>query len=62
MMRGTNPAMTSLTPVPHAADWIFRGNILAWQTPFFALRAPPVLQHGVVCVYEGGIYAAQSTG
>jgi hypothetical protein len=34
----TNPAMTSFTPVHHEADWIFPGKILAWQTPFFALR------------------------
>jgi hypothetical protein len=29
---------TSFTPVHHEADWIFPGKILAWQTPFFALR------------------------
>src|SRR5262245_29711645 len=50
----TNPAMTSFTPVHHEADWIFPGKILAWPTPFFALRSTHVLHHVVFCVYEGG--------
>src|SRR5262245_47345297 len=49
-----NPAMTSFTPVHHEADWIFPGKILAWPTPFFALRSTHVLHHVVFCVYEGG--------
>ena len=38
VVHSANPAMTSFTPVHHEADWIFPGKILAWQTPFFALR------------------------
>src|SRR5712691_3728724 len=51
---GPNPAMTPFTLVHHEADWIFPGKILAWQTPFFALRSTPVLHRVVLCVYGGG--------